>query len=111
MRQTSQGDRSGNKLGIQRDASAAGKAGRSSARLLSETNTPCLIMPETTRRAWRSTVPNDTSGVAARQLASIEHGLKDCARFRWQEVEANLFFRPKQDARAQRVGLHEPFHD
>lgn len=45
---------------------------------------------------------NDASGVAARQLAAIEHGLEHCARFRRQAVEADLFFRPKQDAHAQR---------
>ena len=42
---------SGNNPGIQRDASAAGKARRSGARVLSDVSTPCSRSPETTRRA------------------------------------------------------------
>jgi hypothetical protein len=49
--------RSGKSPGIQRDASVAGKARRSGARLLSDSSTPRSISAETTRRAWRSPVP------------------------------------------------------
>ena len=51
----------GNNPGIQRDASAAGKARRNGALGLSETRTPALVRAETIRRAWRSPVPTTAS--------------------------------------------------
>lgn len=48
---------SGNKPGIHRPASAAGKAMRNGARVLSDVSTPASRSDAITRRAWRSPVP------------------------------------------------------
>src|SRR5690349_2444709 len=53
----------------------------------------------------------NAGGVAARQLAAVEHGFKDIAGPGRQRVDARLLFRPQENARAETVGLGEPFHE
>src|ERR1700754_82438 len=49
--------------------------------------------------------------IAARQFSAIEHGLDDGSGFRGQLAETGFFFGPEQDAPAQMIRLHQPFHE
>jgi len=54
---------------------------------------------------------DDTSGIAARHLAAIEHRFEDGAGSWRQAIHADLFFGPQQDARAQGIRTHQSFHE
>ena len=54
---------------------------------------------------------DDGGSMTARKFAAIEQGLEHGAGPRRQLVAPDFLFGPEQDARAQLVGLHQPFHE
>ncbi len=49
--------------------------------------------------------------VTARQVAAIEYRFKNASRFRRKRIQADLFFYPEQDTRAQPVRFRKAFHE
>ena len=99
---------SGNSPGIQREASAAGKARRSGARVLSDDQHAVFDERGDDAAGLAFAGADDAGGVAARQFAAVEHGFEYGAGFWRQPVEADFLFGPEQDARAQLVGCISP---
>jgi hypothetical protein len=54
---------------------------------------------------------DDGGDFAARQLAPVKNRFQDAAGIRGQLSEPDFLISPEQDARAQAVWLHQPFHE
>jgi hypothetical protein len=53
----------------------------------------------------------NVGNVSAGQFAPIKRRFEKGASLRWQHVHPRFFFRPKKNACAQLIGLHESFHE